>query len=110
MVDLVQDGTHKQPHDCSKNEAGAIVGDVTPVADPELPEDHSELGEVRLRVLVLELQRLAALLGDAQLLNQLLVLPAGMFSFFNDMFSKKCLLVILVGRPPFSMFVGCTAA
>ena len=110
VVDFVQDGTHEQPHDGSKNEAGPIVGDITPVADPELPEDHSELGEVRLRVLVLELQRLAALLGDAQLLDQLLILPAGMLSFVNSVFSQKCLLVMFVGRPLVSMSVGCTAA
>lgn len=78
VVDLVQDGPHEQPHDCSKDEAGAIVGDIAPVADPELPEDHAELGEVGLRVLVLELQRLATLLGNAQLLDQLLILPAAM--------------------------------
>ena len=76
MIDLVQDGTHEQPHDCSKNETGPVVGNVTPVADPELPEDHAELGQVRLRVLVLELQRFATRLWNAQLLDQLLILPA----------------------------------
>ena len=80
MVDLVQNGTHEQPHDCRKNETGSIVGHVPPVADPELPEDHTELGEVGLRVLVLELQRFAALLGNAQLLDQLLILPAAMWA------------------------------
>ena len=78
VVDLVQDGTHEEAHDCRKDESGAVVGDITPVADPELPEDHAELGEVRLRILVLELQRLATRLGNAQLLDQLLVLPAAM--------------------------------
>lgn len=78
MVDLVQNGTHEQPHDCSKNETGPIVGHIAPVADPELPEDHAELSEVGLRVLVLKLQRFAALLRDAQLLDQLLILPAAM--------------------------------
>lgn len=76
MVDLVQDGAHEHPHDGGKNETRAIVGAVTPVADPELPEDHSELGEVALGVLVLEVEGLGALFGDAQLLNQLLILPA----------------------------------
>ncbi len=76
VVDLVQDGAHEDPHDGSKNETRAIVGAVTPVADPELPEDHPELGEVALGVLVLECQGLGSLLGDAQLLDQLLVLPA----------------------------------
>ena len=75
VVDLVQDGAHEDSHDGSKNEACTIVGAVTPVADPELPEDHPELGEVVLGVLVLECQGLGSLLGDAQLLNQLLVLP-----------------------------------
>ena len=78
VVDLIQNRPHEQPHDCSKDEAGAVVGDIAPVADPELPEDHAELGQVGLRVLVLELQRLAALLGNAQLLDQLLILPAPM--------------------------------
>ncbi len=76
VVDLVQDGAHEHSHDGSKNETRAIVGAVTPVADPELPEDHPELGEVALGVLVLECQGLGALLGDAQLLDQLLILPA----------------------------------
>ena len=76
VVDLVEDGAHEQAHDSSKDEAGAVVGHIAPVADPELPEDHAELGEVGLGVLVLEGQRHAALLGNAQLLNQLLILPA----------------------------------
>ena len=75
VVDLVQNGTHEHPHDSGKDEPCAIVGCVTPVADPELPEDHPELSNVSLGVLVLEAQRLAALLGDTELLNQLLILP-----------------------------------
>ena len=75
VVDLVQDGAHEHTHDGSEDEARAIVGAVTPVADPELPEDHPELGEVVLGVLVLEAEGLNPLLGDAQLLDQLLVLP-----------------------------------
>ena len=74
-VDMVQDGAHKHTHDGSEDEARAIVGAVTPVADPELPEDHPELGEVVLGVLVLEAEGLHPLLGDAQLLNQLFILP-----------------------------------
>lgn len=80
VVDLVQNGPHEQPHDGSKDEASGVVGDITPVADPELPENHAELGKVWLRVLVLEHQRLATLLGDAQLLDQLLILPAAMYA------------------------------
>lgn len=75
VVDLVQDGAHEYSHDCSKDEPGSVVGNVAPVADPEFPENHAELGEVGLGVLVLELQGLAALLRDAQLLDQLLILP-----------------------------------
>ena len=76
VVDLVEDGAHKETHDGSKDEAGAIVGSVPPVGDPELPEDHPELGEVGLRVLVLEAQGGYPLLRYAQLLYQLLILPA----------------------------------
>ena len=76
VVDLVEDGAHEQPHDSRKDETGAIVGHIAPVADPELPEDHAKLGQVGLGVLVLEGQRDATLLGDAQFLDQLLILPA----------------------------------
>ena len=51
---LVQNGAHKKPHDTGKDESGSIVGHIPPVADPELPEDHSELHQVGLGVLVLE--------------------------------------------------------
>ena len=76
VVDLVEDGAHEQAHDGSEDEAGAIVGHIAVVADPELPEDHTELGEVGLWVLGLERQGLAPLLRNAQLLDQLLILPA----------------------------------
>ncbi len=75
VIDLVQDGAHEHPHDRGKDETSAIVGAVAPVANPELPEDHPELRQVALRVLVVEAQGLVALLGDAQLLNQCLILP-----------------------------------
>lgn len=88
VVDLVQDGTHEDSHDSSKDEASAVVGDVAPVADPKLPEDHAELGEVGLGVLVLERQGLAALLGNAQLLYQLLILPAEAPAYARQLHSR----------------------
>ena len=54
VCNLVQNGAHKETHDTSKNKSGAIVGDIPPVADPKLPEDHPELDQVGLGVLVLE--------------------------------------------------------
>lgn len=76
MRHLVQDGPNKKSHDTGEDESGSIVGHIPPVADPELPEDHSELDQVGLGVLVLEAQGGHATLGDAQLLYQLLILPA----------------------------------
>ena len=55
---------------CGASEQGS------PVALPELPEDHVELGEVALRVLAAELKGLGALGRHLQLLDQLLVAPA----------------------------------
>ena len=76
VIDLPQDGPQQKSHDCGEDEAGAIVCRITPVTNPELPEDHPELHEVSLGVLVLKAEGLHTLLGDAQLLNQLLIVPA----------------------------------
>ena len=48
----------------------------SPVALPEFPEDHVELGEVALRVLAAELEGLGALGRHLQPLDQLLIAPA----------------------------------
>lgn len=74
MCHLIQNGPNQETHDTGKDESRSIVGNISPVADPELPEDHSELHQVGLGVLVVEAQGGHALLGDAQLLDQLLIL------------------------------------
>ena len=76
VCNLVENGAHKKTHNAGKDESGAIVGDISPVADPELPEDHPELHQVGLGVLVLEAEGGRPLLGNTQLLNQLLIFPA----------------------------------
>ena len=76
VCNLVENGAHKKTHNAGKDESGAIVGDISPVADPELPEDHPELHQVGLGVLVLEAEGGRPLLRNTQLLNQLLIFPA----------------------------------
>ena len=91
IIDLPQNGSQQETHDCGKDEAGAIVCRVTPVADPEFPEDHPELHEVTLGVLVLEAEGLYTLLRNAQLLNQFLIMPVKQLCSTSALLKTKSL-------------------